>query len=341
MRKLYWGCAAAGLAALGLLHAANYVWQHPETVVGRCLVWTYRAGLNFGPICRAGLYLVDRVNARPEDPEEELAEIPEEPEPIAIEEPSSVEPAEDRAVSLLCDEERGRLPGKIVIEDPLEPPLADLPSVARYDVDGIGRRLDGEGADPCQKLDADQVQGLTGRAIKAIGKLFDRAKLGRDATEIILAAGADDTRQMPFCSDDDENELLPMPYADDVNQPRSKTSAPRIWNPLPPKGTEVGDAELSPNGNDCREDPTAALQLPGCPSPACREKSSGKAEAGSEEASEPPPVEKKKSKRADPPTSKRTFDPSKLLPFAAPVKLDTMEFRPSDWGKDDVPLPPF
>jgi hypothetical protein len=330
MRKLYWGCAAAGLAVLGLFHAGNYASQHPDTVVGTCLVWTYRAGLNFGPICRAGLYLVDRVNARPEDAEEELAEIPEEPEPITIEEPSSVEPAEDRAVSLLCDEERGRLPGKIVIEDPLEPPLADLPSVARYDGDGIGRRPDG-----------DQVQGLTGRAIQAIGKLFDRAKFGPEATEIILAVGADDTRQMPYCSDDDEQELLPMPCADDANHPRSKTSAPRIWNPFPPKGTEVGGQELNPNGSDCREDPAAAVQLPGCPSPACREKSSGKTEAGSEEASEPPPAEKKKSKRADPPASRRTFDPSKLLPFAAPVKLDTMEFRPSDWGKDDVALPPF
>ena len=87
MRKLYWGCAAAGLAALGFIHAANYAWQHPDTVVGICLDWTYRSGLNFGPICRAGLYLVDRVNARSGEGEEELAEIPEEPEPIAIEEP--------------------------------------------------------------------------------------------------------------------------------------------------------------------------------------------------------------------------------------------------------------
>jgi hypothetical protein len=46
-------------------------------------------------------------------------------------------------------------------------------------------------------------------------------------------------------------------------------------------------------------------------------------------------------KRANPPKSRKSFDESKLLPFAAPIKLDTMEFRPSDWGKDDVALPPF
>lgn len=149
---------------------------------------------------------------------------------------------------------------------------------------------------------------------------------------------------MPYCTDDDDSVRPPMPYSDEAEITPRKPSPPRIWNPFPPKGTEVGggdEPELNPNGNDCREDPSAMLQVPAGPSSTgCAGKKAPPA-AGGEEPSELPPMDKKKSKRAEPPKTKRTFDESKLLPFAAPVKLDTMEFRPSDWGKNDVPLPPF
>jgi hypothetical protein len=60
-----------------------------------------------------------------------------------------------------------------------------------------------------------------------------------------------------------------------------------------------------------------------------------------EEASERREPQNKKSRPIEGPKAKRFFDPAKLQPFAAPVKLDTMEFRPSDWGKHDVAVPPF
>jgi hypothetical protein len=109
-----------------------------------------------------------------------------------------------------------------------------------------------------------------------------------------------------------------------------------------PKGTEVGgdEKELSPIGNDCREDPSIPLQLPGCLNPKLRESKKVPMSAD-EEASEPREPQNKKSRPIEGPRAKRFFDPAKLQPFAAPVKLDTMEFRPSDWGKHDVAVPPF
>jgi hypothetical protein len=60
-----------------------------------------------------------------------------------------------------------------------------------------------------------------------------------------------------------------------------------------------------------------------------------------EEASERREPQNKKSRPIEGPRANRFFDPAKLQPFAAPVKLDTLEFRPSDWGKHDVAVPPF
>jgi hypothetical protein len=155
-------------------------------------------------------------------------------------------------------------------------------------------------------------------------------------------------RQMPYCKDDSNANARSMPYAEEQDAAPRKHETPKIWNSFPPKGTEVGgheESELNPNGSDCREDPLAPLQIPGHIHPSRVEGSidvtpSG-TESGGEEQAVPPMPEKKKSKRAEPPKAKRTLDESKLLPFAAPIKLDTMEFRPSDWGKNDRPMPPF
>jgi hypothetical protein len=150
---------------------------------------------------------------------------------------------------------------------------------------------------------------------------------------------------MSFCADDNDCSAPTMPYADEPDAAPRKRPEPRIWNPFPPKGTEVGgheESELSPHGNDCREDAAASQQIPGCLNPVTKCPAPDKAAPSGEEQTEPSsPPEKKKAKRAEPPKSKRTLDESKLTPFAAPVQLDTMEFRPSDWGKNDVPLPPF
>jgi len=315
MRKLYWGFAAAGLAAVGLLHGANYACRHPETIAGRCAIAMYHAGLTLCPLCRAGTYLVDRIGVSPEDPQDVLEEIPEDPEPVAVGEPSSAVPEEDHASGTLRDEDRGRLPGKIVIDDGDEPPIAQ-PEHEIAPEPNLGRFL--------ERFEVEWTSD---------------ERTNSEVTTAFWKTPAGPVREMPCCADDDSPPT--MPYADEPAPTPRKSAPPRIWNPFPPKGTEVGEPELNPNGNDCREDAAASVQIPGCPSPAPCNNSKATTEGGSEEASEPPPAEKKKSKRADPPASKRSFDASKLTPFAAPVKLDTMEFRPSDWGKDDVALPPF
>ena len=340
MRKVYWACAAAGLAALGLFQVAEYTCRHPEDLLTRCVIGAYHA-------------LAGRTAGARNDDEEGDIEIPDEPEPVAAGDPCPAAEELKPVPAQPCPQSTGRLPGKIVLDEGEEPPMAELRFPAQYDIEGIGKRLNGEVADEHQAPKTNPMEGLTGRAIKAVGNLFDRAKVGQPSSamdfppvegRIIPAVSTEDTRQMPYCFDDDEPELLPMPYADETDEPPTKRIAPRIWNPFPPKGTEVGGAdepELNPNGNDCREDPAATLQLPGGPNSVRRAGKKAQPAAGREEESEPPPMDKKKSKRAEPPKTKRTFDESKLLPFAAPVKLDTMEFRPSDWGKNDVPVPPF
>lgn len=54
-----------------------------------------------------------------------------------------------------------------------------------------------------------------------------------------------------------------------------------------------------------------------------------------------PPV-KKKSKRSEPDkVMKKSYDDARRYPDLMHPAIDTMEFRQSDWGRDDVPLPPF
>jgi hypothetical protein len=205
---------------------------------------------------------------------------------------------------------RGRLPGKIIIDESKEPPLAPEPNLDRV----------------VQRIEAQWKSDDTGA--------------GTEVTTTFWQTTSEYVRQMPCCGDEEEAPV--MPPADDPDLAPRKNVPQRIWFPFMPKGTEVGgdEKELSPNGNDCREDPTNSLQLPGCLNPKIRESKKVPVEVG-EEASEPPVLQKKQFRPIEAPKTKRSLDGSKLTPFAAPVKLDTMEFRPSDWGRRDVALPPF
>jgi hypothetical protein len=167
----------------------------------------------------------------------------------------------------------------------------------------------------------------------------DDAAPGMDVTTAFWQTSGEYARQMPYCAEDGD-AVHTMPLADDLEPTPRKKEPRRIWNPFPPKGTEVGgreEIELSPNGNDCREDPAKSMQLPGCLNPTCRESKKVPSTDG-EEPSELPEIKSRNIEQSKP---KKGFDESKLQPFAAPIKLDTMEFRPSDWGRRDVALPPF
>jgi len=369
MRKLYWGCAVAGLAALGVFKTADLARHHPETSLGRWVVGVYRAAANFSALCDAGMYLVHRTHEGAVDIEEVLDEVPEEPEPAGTGEPAPVESPEQ--CPDLPAAEHGQLPGKIVIEEGDELPkaadwrwrpgdlLAEALENGEYRLDRmeieLGSRawaqsiLDAQDVRPQPNLDRMVERLVTQQFIEDTrGNEFEPTyRLELRAMNLASAAEADrnsresveeeSIRQMPYCDENSEPRAMPSPH-EPAPAPR-KQAPPRIWNPFPPKGTEVGEPELSPNGNDCREDTSTSLQIPGCvgtPRSDCTKET-----AGGEEESEPPPTEKKESKRAEPPPAKHLLDASKLLPFAAPVKVDTMEFRPTDWGKDDVPLPPI
>jgi hypothetical protein len=324
MRKLYWGCVAAVLTALGLWQTADYVRDHADSILVPCVTGFMHAGLGFNSVFGTGS--ASDTNA------EEAVEIPSDPEPVADAEfpcPLGHDRTGKSGLFVVgggfhmyseeqasCeDNRRGRLPGKIVIEDSEEPPLA------------MPERLASE-----PNLDRFVAR------IEAQWKNDDTVA----ATEVTTAfwkTTGEYVRQMPFCADDDNTPVMP-PAADPELTPRKK-EPPRIWFPFMPKGTEVGgDKELSPNGNDCREDPSIPLQLPGCLAPAMRESKKVPVTSG-EETSEPAEPQNKETRPIEGPKTNRRFDESKLQPFAAPVKLDTMEFRPSDWGKRDVAVPPF
>jgi hypothetical protein len=312
MRKLYWGCAALAVAAGGLVYGtAEYTYRHPDSLVGRCVTAAYRMTSSFGPVFRTGAYLVGTVAGATtaSDADDEICEIPDEPEPVVIAEPEEC-PVEEHLtpVAAVADPNRGRLPGKIVIDEGEEPPLAK---------------------------DDDVLAGLTSRAVEAVSKQFS------GVTEIMQTSIVTEARKMPYCHDDDIQQRV-MPRVEEAEDLEVKPPANPIWNSFLPKGTEVGsneESEPSHLSNDCREDPSAPLQIPGCPYPAG--KKCPKQDVGGEEPSEMPPV-KKKSKRAEPDkVMKKSYDDARRYPDLMHPAIDTMEFRPSDWGRDDVPLPPF
>lgn len=312
MRKFTWSCAAVAVAAGGFTFGtAEYTRRHPESLVGRCVTAAVRMTSSFGPVFRTGGYLVGTLaNATTGNSvDEEICEIPDDPEPIVIAEPEVCPVKEPLApVTAFADPNRGRLPGKIVIDEGDEPPLA--------------------------KGD-DLLAGLTDRAVEALGK-----QLG-GMTEIVQTSITTESRWMPYCLDEDNPPRI-MPRADDAEDLEVKPPANPIWNSFLPKGTEVGGNEESEPrqlSNDCREDPSASLQIPGCPYPASQK--CPKQDTGGEEPSEMPPV-KKKSKRSEPDkVMKKSYDDARRYPDLMHPAIDTMEFRQSDWGRDDVPLPPF
>jgi hypothetical protein len=344
MRKLYRGCAALAVAAGGLFYgAAEYTFRHPDSLIGRCVVGAYQLTTTFGPLFHTGAVLIAKASASPSaaKAEDELCSIPDDPEPVAISEPEPCPAEQDHAIqaAVVFDPNRGRLPGKIVIDEGEEPPMIN---------------------------EDDPVAGLTSRAIEAIGRRLDGVDSPNPQTEAERAGGnfipiglamhesiaempvAIDSRQMPYC-EDDEKEDRAMPYAEDIEDAKVERASYETWDLILPKGTEVGgheESETKSLGNDCREDPSVPLQIPGCPYSCHRDglvcPHTGKSPADGEEPGKLPPIKKKKkSKPIEPEKLKKSFDDLRGLQKSKCPAVDTMEFRPSDWGRDDVALPPF
>src|SRR5262249_20571521 len=132
MRMLYWGCAAAGFAALGLWIAAGYALHHPDSVAACCFKGVYHAGLG---LCSSSILSAGNGSMAGCDADEAV-EIPLDPEPVAdirfLAEQCDLDKTPDVVVGTVPGEteRRGRLPGKIVIDDGEEPPLAALDRLA-------------------------------------------------------------------------------------------------------------------------------------------------------------------------------------------------------------------
>jgi hypothetical protein len=287
MRKLFLACAAAGFVAVGLLKIAVYAEQNPRSLIGRCINGVYFAGIGIGP----ALTMNTVSGPLSSGDMEEAIEIPADPEPIAdvydpiqkraddtIKEYYGYNGAKPKVTAELSYPEtnarvtaevfypeknnRGRLPGKIVIDDGEALPI---------------NKPDGLAPEP--NLDKFVTQ------IEAKWK-SDDAGPGLEVTRAFWQTTGEYVRPMPYCTDDDSSPV--MPPADEPEPTPRKKEPRRIWFPFMPRGTEVGgERELSPNGNDCREDPSAPLQVPGFLTPAMRD--SKKLPVGPEkEASETP-----------------------------------------------------
>jgi hypothetical protein len=264
MRKLFLSCAALGFAAVGLLKTATYVDQNPHSFLGRCISGVYFACIGIGPAMTMNTGSGPLSSGDMDEP----FEIPADPEPIA-EASNPVPLGQDgdakgglwvlsgacwqlptggQAVPIdeqtfLAGVRTGRVPGKIVIEDndawPINPPraLAPEPNLDRF----------------VTRIEAKWKS--------------DDAGVGSEVTTALWRSTGEYVRQMPYCTDEDEAPV--MPTADEPEPMPRKKEPRRIWFPFMPPGTEVGgEKELSPNGNDCREDPSAPVQIPGSLTPA-------------------------------------------------------------------------
>jgi hypothetical protein len=320
MRKRYWLCAI-GLVALGLIHAASeYTFRHPDTALGRSVVGAYQISMHFGPLYHAGTHLFAHASSASSDSfaEDELSEIPDEPEPVALAEAEpSTENAELQPADVVSDPNRGRLPGKIIIDEGEEPPMA-----------GYKDRLSPE----------PNLERIVERMEIQWHKDDEAAGLKCDPLVPVQGTADATMRQMPMC-EDDEPQTRAMPFAEQQEETVIRRAIFKVWNPFPPRGTEVGgeeESELNSPGNNLRENPSGSLEHPGCPAgTACPKKEAPTGEEPSEF------VPERKSKNSKKTESRKFLEDPKILPSAGRPQVDTMEFRPSDWGKDDVPLPPF
>src|SRR5262249_47233847 len=153
---------------------------------------------------------------------DDAVEIPLDPEPIALE-PCSASSEDVDAFGTHWDErrgtqfdvKRGRLPGKIIVDDGEEPPMA-LPSplAPEPDLDRFVQCIE-------EKWKCEDVASAT------------------NVTPAFWQTTAEYVRPMPYCDDD----VPVMPPVDDPDLSPRKKEPPRIWFPFLPKGTEVGGDE--------------------------------------------------------------------------------------------------
>src|SRR5262249_1920515 len=149
------------------------------------------------------------------DIEEVLDEVPEDPEPAGTSGPApleSPEPCPDTAPAA----EHGRLPGRIVIDDGDD--LPDRRFTAQYDIEGIGRPMDGDLAGafprPPENLHPHALYQGEYRLVRQIASPGSSSFHGGDDISpqpsldhvVERLREQEYVRRMPYCDDDSERQ---------------------------------------------------------------------------------------------------------------------------------------
>lgn len=304
MRKAFWCCAGLAVAGAAVAYlSADYACRHPQSLVGRSVVAAYHIGLKCGPIYHAGgVFTAVCQTAQTAVTSEEAAD---EDEGCCI--PDDPQPFVDGAV------EPCPANPKVEPEPELDPAQGRLPGKIVIQPDEEPAQL------PEIVLEPPGPERFRG--------YFPNLELPADAEAKVSSF------PMPYCTED-EPASVPMPQAVD--------GEPGFWKRVSSWLTS-GSAESS-------EPPTASNpeqpEHPVCPYCGGRDRMacpySGKivpppAIGDTVETPKPKPAPKK-SKKARAPDSSRRID--EILQQQAP-KIDTLELRPSDLGKDAMRPIPF
>jgi hypothetical protein len=310
MRKLFWCCAVMIVAAAATTYAgADYVCNHPFSLLGRSAVLAYRVGMSTGDIARAASAVIrkscqdaDQKPATPR-PEHSLSCVPPDPQPVV--EPKAA-PAPAVPQNEVWDPNlQGRLPGHIVINEEQEP--------------------------PAPVVDIQPPPPLP---------LETGAKGVIDEDHRTMPYCADDNP--PPCADEPPTKNQGCSWTDFWMM-----FFPKPAETTKTGGAEESEMNGAGHMPKCQEDPAIDTQYPGCPHHDCHERMvcpyTGKSYPVDEAVEPPqkPKQKKKKQKPADPDRISKKIESSPWWWGPLHPDLDTMEFRKSDWKPDDVQLPPF
>ena len=318
MRKVFWCCAAAVVAAAGMFYwSADQALRRPHSFFGRCVLGAYRVA-EYTPISQFGTAMTGAVA--------QVNRCKTTPCPAAKAEPVAdpTMPPAELSLPVFPDElldagEQARLPGKFVIDEDEEPQGAPKDAATGHDMPVADK--------PCQDRPAwlGEIFGLRVEP--------DAAGVAEECEEV--------SHNMPKIVDEEQGPApTTMPYAKDGAEEDACQGFLSFWSSLfEGKSDEAGDQEecAPQDANDptrCQEDPAYHHQYPGCPySGACPY--TGKCysptyttpKPNAEEESEDPSPKSKPSEPVKPP---RSDDDGLSQP-----KLDTTEFRPSDRSPDE------
>jgi hypothetical protein len=335
MRKLFWGCAAAGLAlAGGLFGVAHYAVENPDSHLGRCVREVADLSMAINPVTGLAPILADQIGRGSPAPQgaEDAQEgevacaegVPAEPVPVA--EDGDLKPPAEAAEPA---EKTPEVPLPGVIEVSPEPPQADEAPVTTIPEEQTAPA--GVGVTQTEEPGTFQVPNAEGEGVA-------------------IPAGC--PRSMPYCGDEEECEELPMPaecaegegkaggpslmsfwagffkgacgWACPCRGEAGKDQEPSFWMRLIQGACDsaAGEGEAEQPGchqgshSPCPACPYTGRSCPSCPSAGSCAPLKGDPAGGEEPSEEGTPKKKRKCAEDDPcPTH---------------PEVDTMEFRPSD-----------